>query len=108
MMTFLLYLLRPQLLEDGLQTRELKLDRKAKRYDYVIHVVIGEWTRIYRVGIEKFQQVCIEDELIMQMIVVGMHGQYLKFVTIYESNEWSEWNPKGVVRLSREVASEIL
>ena len=44
----------------------------------------------------------------MQMIVVGMHGQYLKFVTIYESNEWSEWNPKGVVRLSREVASEIL
>jgi hypothetical protein len=42
------------------------------------------------------------------MIVIGMHGQYLKFVTIYESSEWSEVNPKGVVRLSREVASEIL
>ena len=44
----------------------------------------------------------------MQMIVVRMHGQYLKFVTVYESSEWSEMYPKGVVRLSREVASEIL
>lgn len=42
------------------------------------------------------------------MIVVGMNGQYLKFVIVCESNEWNEFNTKGVVRMSREVASEIL
>ena len=59
-------------------------------------------------GLKKFWQVCIDDELNLQMIVVGMNRQIVKFVYVYESNELNELNMIGVVRLSREVASDIL
>ena len=59
-------------------------------------------------GLRKFRQVCIDDELNVQMTVVGMNGQYLKFVIICKSSEWNELNTNGVVRPNREVASEIL
>lgn len=70
--------------------------------------VIREQTWIYRVVILNIWQINIVEELYVQMIVLRVDGQVVNMFFFYEFSEWNEWNIRGVVSLSKEVAIENL